>query len=134
MKEKVKSKFSHLEIEDVGAHVLDENDDYTTYAGRVASGVSMAKDSRGILFCGSGVGVDIMANKFDGVRSSVGIKPEQVVSGRRDDNMNVLVIAADYTSEDDAFAMIEAFLKSEYKENERYERRLSDIRKIEEIN
>ncbi len=123
------------EVLDQGAHTLDENDDYTTFAGRVASSVALNRNSMGILACGSGVGVDVMANKFDGARSSIGKEPEQVEAGRRDDDMNILVIAADYTSDGEAIEMVEKFLETEFAENtERYQRRLRDIARVEENN
>src|SRR3989304_6018052 len=75
---------------DVGADHLDPDDDYTKYASEVASLVADNKDSRGILLCGSGVGVDVVANKFDGVRASIGKSVEQVKAGREDDDMNYL--------------------------------------------
>jgi ribose 5-phosphate isomerase B len=137
LKEKIKIWLleKNYEIEDVGAYTLDDDDDYTTFAGRVASSVAQDEDTFGILACGSGVGVDVMANKFDGVRSSVGKEPEQVEAGRRDDDMNVLVIASDYTEEEDAREMVNKFLETEFATGtERYERRLRDIERVEEHN
>src|SRR4030042_3098793 len=89
------------EFEDLGAQNLEISDDYTKYASEVASLVSQNLNSRGVLLCGSGVGVDVLANKFDGIRSSIGKSKEQVVAGRKDDNMNILVIAADYTKDEE---------------------------------
>jgi len=122
------------EVFDVGAETYDKGDDYTKYAEAVSVRVRGDKESYGILLCGSGVGVDIVANKFDGVRASIGISPEQVAAGRRDDDMNVLVIAADYTKEIDAKEMIKAFLETKFDEAARHKRRLEDISRIEENN
>lgn len=122
------------DFEDLGAGELNPEDDYTTFAGRVASAVAENPKSLGILMCGSGVGVDVMANKFDGIRSSIGKNADQVAAGREDDDMNVLVIAADYTSESEAIEMIEKFIKTNYAKTKRYERRLADIKNIEKIN
>lgn len=121
-------------IQDLGAHTLDEEDDYTTYASRVASVVADTPLSRGILLCGSGVGVDVMANKFDRVRASIGKSHDQVKAGRKDDDMNILVIAADFTNFDEAKKMVNVFLKTKFDEKERHVRRLADIKKIEENN
>lgn len=121
-------------VEDMGAHKLDQYDDYTTYAQRVASVVGDDSRAMGILICGSGVGVDVAANKFDGVRSSIGKNKEQVKAGRNDDDMNILVLAADFTSDEEAKAMVKTFLKTEFSEKERYIRRLEDIEKIEANN
>lgn len=119
---------------DVGAQILDPSDDYTKYASQVASLVAEDKSSRGILLCGSGVGVDIVANKFDGVRASIGIDSGQVKQGREDDDMNILVIAADHTDEHKAREMIKAFLETKFDAKARRVRRLEDIAKIEENN
>ncbi len=119
---------------DLGALSLDPNDDYTKYAEEVASLVATTEGSRGILLCGSGVGADIVANKFDGIRASIGKDVFQVEAGRNDDDMNVLVIAADFTDERDAKAMLIAFLETKFAGKARYERRLQEIEKIEANN
>lgn len=119
---------------DVGAQSFDFKDDYTKYATEIASLVAGKKGSRGVVLCGSGVGVEVVANKFDGIRASVGKSPEQVKAGRNDDDMNILVIAADYTDSDEAKEMVETFLKTEFSGKERHKRRLSEISKIEANN
>lgn len=136
LKEKIKEWLSDWKYEflDLGATTFDESDDYTLYAELVAKKIKENPNSFGILTCGSGVGVDIVANKFDGVRSSVGKSQEQIRAGRSDDDMNVLVIAADFTKEDEAKDMIKAFLETKFDSVERHERRLKQIKKIEETN
>lgn len=136
LKEKIASWLFEMnyEFEDLGADHLDEKDDYTKYAESVASLVSKRPGSKGVLLCGSGVGVEIMANKFDGIRAGIGKDPLQVKAGREDDNMNVLVIASDFTSEKEAKAMLISFLETKYKDNTRHERRLEEIEKIEANN
>jgi ribose 5-phosphate isomerase B len=121
-------------VEDFGAYEYVNGDDYTKYAEKVASVVGESEDSRGVLFCGSGVGVDVTANKFDGVRASIGKNNDQVKAGRNDDDLNVLVIASDYTTEEEAKAMIDTFLKTAFSGKERYRHRLEEIRKIEANN
>lgn len=120
------------DFEDMGAEYYDEKDDYTVYAERVAS-VVRDRD-RGILLCGSGVGVDVVANKFDGIRASIGKSAEQVRAGRNDDDMNVLVIAADYTKENEAIDMVSAFLETKFSGKKRFQKRLADIEKLEANN
>ena len=136
LKEKIATWLFDLnyEFEDLGADHLDNSDDYTKYASEVASMVAKRPHSRGVLLCGSGVGADIVANKFDGIRASVGKNVLQVKAGRHDDDMNVLVIASDYTIEKEAKAMLIAFLETKFSEKERYERRIEDIQKIEANN
>jgi len=119
---------------DVGAQSLDLSDDYTKYASEAASLVANEKSGKGIVLCGSGVGVDVVVNKFDGIRASVGISKEQVKAGRNGDDMNILVIAADYTDEYEAKDMVQAFLETKFGGKERYKRRLKEIEKIEANN
>ena len=127
-------------VEDFGAYEYLKDDDYTDYAQKVASVISdkdrkKEKDGEfGILLCGSGVGVDIVANKFDGVRASFGKSAEQVKAGRRDDDMNILVIASDFTNEDEAKKIVKAFLETKFSGKSRHKRRLKDIEKIEANN
>jgi ribose 5-phosphate isomerase B len=138
---------------DLGAQTLDPSDDYPVYAERVASVVGSHyakvfdpeaqtrrasrdknKDVFGILICGSGVGVDVVANKFDGVRASLGKSTNQVKAGRNDDDMNVLVLAADFTNDEEAKKMVKIFLKTKFASKVRFKKRLADIEKIEANN
>ncbi|MEK7526397.1 MAG: RpiB/LacA/LacB family sugar-phosphate isomerase [Patescibacteria group bacterium] len=136
LKEKINTWLfdNNYTFEDLGALKFDPYDDYTQYASLVASLVSDNKQAKGILLCGSGVGVDIVANKFDGVRSSVGKQVEQVKAGRNDDDMNVLVIAADFTKEEEAVDMVKTFLETDFSKKDRYAKRLEEIEKLEENN
>ena len=122
------------EFQDLGADSLNSHDDYTKYAEEVASLVAKTEGSRGVLLCGSGVGVDVIANKFDGIRASIGKNVLQVKAGRKDDDMNILVIAADFTLEKEAKGMLIAFLETKYDDNARHERRLEEITRLEENN
>ena len=136
LKEKIASwLFDHkYEFTDMGATSLNPNDDYTKYAEEVALMVRDNENSKGILLCGSGVGVDVVANKFDGIRSSIGKSVLQVKAGRNDDDMNILVIAADFTTEKEAKGMLIAFLETKFSGKARYERRIEEIQKIEANN
>lgn len=136
LKEKIARWLFELEhaYQDVGANHLDPNDDYPKFAEEVASLVANNSGSRGVLLCGSGVGVDVVANKFDGIRASIGKSVAQVEAGRNDDDMNVLVIASDFTSEKEAKAMLIAFLETKFAGKARFERRLQEIKEIEANN
>lgn len=122
------------EFLDLGALSFLPGDDYVKYASEVASLVGKEGGSKGILFCGSGVGADISANKFDGVRASIGKNTAQIMAGRNDDDMNILVLAADYTKESDAKEMTKAFLETKFGGKERYKKRIEEIKRIEENN
>lgn len=136
LKEKIKVWLTEwkYEFEDMGAYTLDPSDDYTIFAEKVALIIGKSAEGRGVLICKSGVGVDIVANKFDDVRAAIGKSVEQVRAGRNDDDMNILVIAADYTDEYETKEMVKAFLETKFGEKERYKRRLEEIEKIEANN
>ena len=136
LKEKIARWLFDLEhaYMDVGAQKIDPTDDYTKYAEEVASLVASNPGSRGVLLCGSGVGVEVVANKFDGVRAAIGKDVFQVEAGRNDDDINILVIASDFTNEKDAKAMLIAFLETKYEKVARHERRIEEIERIEENN
>ena len=136
LKEKIARWLFEMKYEfvDLGANKFDPKDNYTKYAEEVALLVRDNLNGRGVLLCGSGVGVDVVANKFDGIRASIGKDVFQVEAGRNDDNMNVLVIAADYTTEKEAKAMLIAFLETPFSGKDRYQKRLEEIERIEANN
>lgn len=136
LKEKVKVWLEKHDIphEDMGAYNHDPNDDYTLYAEKVSLLVANERSAKGILLCGSGVGVDVAANKFDGVRASIGKEPKQVEAGRRDDDMNILVIAADFTDYQFATDMVKCFIQTQFSGLARHERRLEEIKRLEQNN
>lgn len=125
---------NNYEFEDLGALNLNPDDDYPVYAELVGKKVQANPDSFGILLCGSGVGVEVAANKFDEVRAATGNSVDQVKAGRHDDNMNVLVIASDFTDETKAKDLTKAFLETEFGNEKRFNRRLAEIAKIEKKN
>ena len=136
LKEKMKiwlTDWKH-EFSDLGAYELDPQDDYPLYAEKVGVLVGKEEETRGVLLCGSGVGVDVAANKIDGVRAAVGKNPDQVRAGRNDDNMNILVIAADFTKENEAKEMLKVFLETKFAGKSRYKRLLQEISKLEANN
>ena len=89
LKEELKTWLLENDIagEDLGADKLNPNDDYPIFAEKVARSVSADLEknlkSRGIVMCGSGVGVDIVANKFHHVRSGLAISPKQIEEAER---------------------------------------------------
>jgi len=137
MKEQLKSFVNDLgyEIYDAGNDSYDENDDYTDFAAAVAQGVGRETEgSKGVLICGSGAGMVVTANKFSGVRATLGVSADQVYEAKRDDDINVLCIAANFTSDEEAKEMVKNLIEIEFAENERHVRRLKKIGEIEEQN
>jgi len=119
------------EVVDLGAHELTPMDDYVDFAKAVAEKVKEEAGNRGIVICGSGAGMDITSNKVNGVRCTVGFNLEQVKAARRDDNLNVLAIACNFTFLDDAKVLIETFLQTPYDPTDNHARRLEKIKTLE---
>ena len=123
------------DVVDCGPTARVEGDDYPDYAAPVAKQVSLAPDqSRGILICRSGFGMDIAANKFRNVRAGLAMSSDQAFQGRHDDDINVLCLAADFIDQSAAMNVVKAFLSTEFAKEERYARRLQKIADIEEGN
>lgn len=119
------------EFEDLGAYEYDHEDDYVDFAVAVADKVAASPErSRGIVICGSGVGVDIAANKVAGVRCGLGFAPDQVHTARKDDGINVLALAADNTEEAGGLKLVSVFLDTEFVESDKYLRRIEKISRV----
>ena len=135
LKEKIKGELKNLgyEVIDVGNDKYDEEDDYPDFGILVARAVSQdPKIRRGILICGSGVGMDIVANKFKRVRSVLAQNPDQAYLTRNDDDTNVLSLASEFTSEEAAQKIILTWLKTPFSGEEKNQRRLQKIGNLEQ--
>jgi ribose 5-phosphate isomerase B len=120
------------EVVDVGNDHYDENDDYPDFARAVAEKISEnPTERRGILICGSGVGVDVVANKFGRVRSALANSPDQASASRHDDDSNVLSLAADFIDETQVEKIIGAWLVTPFSGEENHQRRMDKIIQIE---
>ena len=112
-----------------------ERTDYPLYAEKVAQTVLSEKAVRGILICGSGVGMCISANKFHGIRAVVCSEPYSAVMSRRHNNSNVLCLGARVVGPELAREIVTAFLGARFTGNdpggERHARRVAKIRKLE---
>mgnify|MGYP001570768901 FL=1 len=135
LKEKLKAYLTELNIilEDLGAKELTPDDDYPDYALAVAQKVAEdPKNNRGILICGSGVGVDVAANKIKGIRSALCFDVKQAQASRNDDNANILSLPADFISESLAKEIVKTWLETPFSGSGHYVRRIEKIKKIEE--
>lgn len=107
-------------------------DDYPDFAVKVGEAISKNPNDRGILICGSGVGVSIVANKFKNVRASLIFDPQQGRDSRSDEDPNVLTLSADYTPEAKAIEIVDAWLATPFSGAERHARRVGKIAEIEQ--
>ncbi len=105
--------------------------DYTDYAEVVSQKISSNEADRGILICGTGIGMAITANKFRGVRAATAHDELTAEMCRRHNDVNVLCLSGDMLSERPIDSMIEIWLKTPF-EGGRHARRVEKIRAIED--
>lgn len=115
-----------IHIQDLGPHDYDSADDYPDYVLPLTEKV-LDTMGRGIVICRNGIGVCMAANKVSGIRCGIGYNTGAAESMMRDDNTNVLALAADHLSEDHAMAVVKKWLESEFSHEERHIRRLNKI-------
>ncbi len=117
-----------IECEDFGT--FDEAScDYPDFAFAAASAVGTGACDRGILVCGSGIGMDIVANKVEGVRSALCVTVEMAELSRRHNDANVLSIGERLTDWATAEKMIRVWLSTQF-EGGRHQRRVEKIHSL----
>ena len=114
---------------DVGTY-SEDSVDYPDFAARVARAISSGEFEKGILICGSGVGMSIVANKFPGVRAALCTDTDTARMSRMHNDANILVLAGRRTDVKTAAAIVRVWSNTEF-EGGRHERRLDKIRNIE---
>ncbi len=117
---------------DLGGDGSDPTDDYPDSARAVAESMLRGDAERGLLICGSGIGVTIAANKFKGIRASIAHDAASADQGVVHDAMNVLSLGATVVDVDTAARAVAAFLAAEPSPEERFVRRTRKVAKIEE--
>ncbi len=117
------------DVVDLGVHSTDPTD-YPDVAQQVAAGVASGAYDRGVLICGSGVGMSIAANKVPGVRAALVHSVEGARLCRAHNDANVLALAGRSLADADARAIIEAFLETPFAGG-RHRRRVEKIAAIE---
>jgi ribose 5-phosphate isomerase B len=118
-------------VHDVGTFQPEKPDDYPDYAILVAEDIRSGQAERGILVCGSGVGVSVAANKFRGIRAGLCHDHYSAHQGVEHDDMNVLVVGSRIIGPMLAQDVVEAFLKASFSGEERHVRRLNKVKGIE---
>ena len=131
LKEILKGEISKLgfEPQDLGAATEDPEDDYPDFAHPLAKKISRGDAKRGILLCGSGIGVDIVANRYPHVRAALAWAPKIAELSRQHNDSNVLVIPARFVSTEEAVDMVKRWLSTPF-EGGRHSRR---VEKIDEL-
>jgi ribose 5-phosphate isomerase B len=129
LKEQLKSELTRLGYQplDVGTHQgADVSVDYPDFAHRVARLVSRGKVERGVLVCGTGIGMSMVANRHRNVRAAVVWKPEIAEVTRRHNNANLLTLPARHLSGEEARSILRTFLSTPF-DGGRHQRRIEKI-------
>jgi ribose 5-phosphate isomerase B len=127
MKEAVKQHLlgKGYRVEDAGTHGLDSVD-YPDFGIRVASQVSSGTFERGILLCGTGIGMSMVANKFRNVRAALCNEPFGAAMSRRHNDANILVLGGRVTGDVLALELVDVWLNTPF-EGGRHRRRLEQF-------
>ena len=134
LKEEVRAYLTRAghEVFDLGAFRCEPQDDYPDFAERVAEAIKQGEAPRGILICGSGVGVSVAANKVPGIRAGMCHDTYSAHQGVEHDDMNVLVLGARIVGTSLAYELVDAFIRAKFISNEeRFTRRFKKVLAIE---
>lgn len=130
LKEEVKKhlKNNGYDIQDLGTYSQDSTD-YNEFGLAVAEGVSNGSFDRGILICGTGIGMSIMANKVKGVRAALVHDLFTAKATRLHNDSNVLTMGGRVIGGGLALEIVDVWLQTEFSEQERHVRRINKINK-----
>jgi ribose 5-phosphate isomerase B len=127
LKERVKAHLeaAGYEVKDFGCY-SEESIDYPDYAHPVASMVEENVNMLGIVICGSGNGINMTANKHQGIRSALCWKKEIAELAKQHNNANIIALPARFISEEEGIEMVDVFLKTAF-EGGRHQNRVNKI-------
>ena len=120
---------SEITFEDLGP--FSENSvDYPDYAKKLSKKINLKNDLIGVLICGSGIGMSMVANRFKNVRAALCMNDKMSILARQHNNANILVLGSRLISEQDAIKCLLVFLKTNY-EGGRHQARLDKFNLVE---
>jgi ribose 5-phosphate isomerase B len=119
------------EAMDFGATEFMPDDDYPDFVIPLARAVASGKVNRGVAICGSGVGACFAANKIVGVRAALIHDVFSAHQGVEDDDMNLICLGGRVTGNMLAWDLLQSFLGAQFKEAERFQRRLKKVAALE---
>lgn len=121
----------NIEFKDYGCD-SEEATDYPIYAGKVAEAVANGECEKGILICGTGIGVSIVANKVKGIRAALCTDCFMAEATRLHNNANVLALGGRVVGTGLALKIVDTFLDTEFSGEERHIRRIDMIEVCDE--
>ncbi|UCE04836.1 MAG: ribose 5-phosphate isomerase B [bacterium] len=130
LKTEVKNYLEQIDVrtEDFGTFKIDSVD-YPDYGILAARAVAKGRADRGILICGTGIGMSIVANKVQGIRAALCTSLEMAEQSRRHVNSNILVMGGKIIDHDLALKIVDVWLKTPF-EGERHLRRINKIHQL----
>lgn len=133
LKEHIKKHLEEIgeEYKDYGTY-SEESVDYPDCAGPVCRAVLDKTADKGILICGTGIGISIAANKYKGIRAALCSDVYSAKMTKQHNNANVICLGGRVTGRELAFMIVDAWLNAEF-EGGRHESRIAKIHKIEEM-
>lgn len=114
-----------IEYKDFGAYTA-ESSDYPDFAHPLADAVSKGEFNEGITLCGSGNGINMTANKHQGIRSAICWMPEIARLARQHNDANVCALPARYITDEEAVEIVKTFLETDF-EGGRHQNRINKI-------
>mgnify|MGYP001569858635 CR=1 FL=1 len=130
MKQWLTKELNEFEWQDLGPPTHSRVD-YPDFAGRVADLVSRREAPFGVLICGSGTGMCIAANKYEGIRAVVGHEPISVRLSRDHNDCNILCLGSRFLAPEYAAELIRLFVATPFSRDERHQSRLRKITMME---
>ncbi len=124
-------KAAGREVIYLGTHDATQPDDYPDFAALVCEAVRRSEAERGVILCGSGVGVVITANKFPGIRAGLCHDSYSAHQGVEHEDMNVLCLGARIIGSEIAREIVRNFATARYSAEDQHARRLEKINQIE---
>ena len=107
-----------------------ESVDYPDYAKKLANEIDLFRYDKGILICGSGIGMSMVANRFSNVRAALCLNAQMAMLSRQHNNANILVLGSRLISFEEAIKCLLVFLETEY-EGGRHQARLDKFNLVE---
>ena len=118
-----------IKFDDLGPF-SEDSVDYPDYAIKLSKKIDLKKDLLGVLICGSGIGMSMVANRFKNVRAALCINNKMSMLARQHNNANILVLGSRLISEQEAIKCLLVFLKTNY-EGGRHQARLDKFNLVE---
>ena len=120
-------------LQNCGHDVIDcgtngpESVDYSDYAAKVCENILGSKAEKGVLICGTGIGIAIAANRFKGIRAATCATPEMARLASEHNDANIIALGSRILSIDECLNLIDIWLETPFSDDDRHKRRIDKI-------